>query len=136
GKIYTIFFPMPGKSWTLEYCLLDSPARNPALSQRGGMVQLDQGLVPPYVLERFDFQRIPIPDDKANKLIILHGLIRQDGSVGELSILQDVEPRMDEAALAAFRRWRFMPALRGGEAVAVEILVGIPARIPQASANK
>jgi hypothetical protein len=87
-------------------------------------------------VERFDFQRFPVPEDKSNKLIVLQGVIQADGSVAELRVLQGVEPRSDEAALLAFGRWKFIPALRGGKGVAVDILVGIPARVSQVSRNR
>jgi hypothetical protein len=95
------------------------------------VVQLDQGLVGPDPLERFDFQRVPVSEEKADKLIVLQGVIRADGTVGELKLYQGVEPYMDQAAVAAFGRWKFRPALRANQPVAVEILVGIPARVPK-----
>jgi len=60
----------------------------------------------------------------------LHGHIREDGSVENLEILQGVEPTINEAARAAFARWKFSPALQAGNPVAVEILVGVPAIVP------
>jgi len=38
---------------------------------------------------------------------------------------------MDQAAVVAFGRWKFGPALRANQPVAVEILVGIPVRLPK-----
>ena len=130
GKVYTIFLPMPGKNWALQYCLRASPARQRAPGVRDTVVQLDPGLVPPDPEQRFDFQRLPIPEEKADKMIVLRGVIQADGSVGELKIFQGIRPEMDRAALAAFGRWKFKPALHIKEPVAVEILVGIPARSP------
>jgi hypothetical protein len=37
---------------------------------------------------------------------------------------------MDEAARLALGRWKFMPAIRGGKPVAVDILVGIQSAAP------
>ncbi len=131
GKIYTVFLPMPGKSWTLEYCLREKASSEPAPERSKSVVRLAQGLVPPDVEERFDFKRLPVPEDKADKQIVLHGVIREDGSVGELKIFQGVQSEMDEAALLAFGRWKFKPALQQAQPVAVEILVGIPVRVPK-----
>ena len=131
GKIYTVFLPMPGRSWTLQYCLPESASTASVTTQRGSVVRLAEGLVPPDAEERFDFKRLPVSEDKADKMIVLHGVIREDGTVSELKIYQGVQPEMDEAALAAFARWKFRPALRAAQPVAVEILVGIPARIPK-----
>jgi len=131
GKIYTKFLPMPGKTWILQYCTAEKPASKSAPGSRNAVVQLDQGLVPPDPLEQFDFERVPVPEEKADKLIVLHGVIRADGTLGELKLYRGVEPYMDQAALAAFGRWKFRPALRANQPVAVEILVGIPARVPK-----
>ncbi len=131
GKIYSMFLPMPGKNWVLQYCTAEKPVPKSAAGSRNRVVQLDQGLVAPDPLERFDFERVPVPEEKADKLIVLQGVIRADGTVDELKLYQGVHRDMDQAALAAFGRWRFKPALRANQPVAVEILVGIPARVPK-----
>jgi hypothetical protein len=130
GKIYTVFVPMPATAWTLEYCVQDSAAakRSGATSQApaGAVVHLEQGLVAPDALVKFDFLRLPVSEDKLHKMIVLKGFIRENGSVDGLQVYQGLLPEMDEAALAALSRWKFTPAMRGGKALAVEILVGIP----------
>jgi len=131
GKIYTIFLRMPKKNWTLQYCLLASAPTAPPPATGTAIAQLGEGVVPPDAVERFDFKRLPVSEDKADKMIVLHGVIRADGSVDELKVFQGVQSEMDEAALAAFGQWKFKPALRASEAVAVEVLVGIPARVPK-----
>jgi TonB family protein len=59
-------------------------------------------------------------------MVVLHGVIDKDGSVEKLNIYQGVQNIADQAALAAFDRWKFKPALEDGKPIAVEILVGIP----------
>ena len=59
-------------------------------------------------------------------MIVLHGVIHEDGSVSDLVVVQGLDPVSDAAAYAAFSRWKFKPALRAGTPVSVEILVGIP----------
>jgi TonB family protein len=95
------------------------------------VARLDHGLVPPDAEKQFDFRRPPVPPDKADEFIILRGVIREDGSVDKLRLLRGVVPLADQAALAAFARWKFRPALRQGKPVAVEILVGVPAQVEQ-----
>jgi len=90
-------------------------------------IRLDPGLVPPSVEEQFDFHRPALPRKQTDEMIVLHGFIRDDGSVAEVKILKGLEALSDEAAIAAFVRWKFKPALRAGNAVAIEVLVGIPA---------
>jgi TonB family protein len=65
-------------------------------------------------------------------MIVLKGMLKEDGTVGDLTIYQSVVPAMDEAARIAFSRWKFRPATRDGKPVGVEILVGIPSEAPGA----
>lgn len=133
GKIYTIFLPMPGKSWTLQYCQQADPGpATTATNSRSPVVHLQRGLVPPDVESRFDFRRLPVPAAKARKMIVLKGTLREDGTVANLQIYQGIVHDMDEAARIAFSRWKFKPAMREGKAVSVEILVGIPPELPVA----
>jgi hypothetical protein len=128
-KIYTIFLPMPGKNWILQYCAQDDP---PTAAPPSRVVEMRQQTLfaPPRPLDQFDFHRPTLDQVLPEATIILHGLIRADGAVGNLEVLQGLDPTLDNAAVAAFARWRFIPALRAGTPVAVEILVGIPAAEP------
>jgi hypothetical protein len=125
NRIYTVYFPMPGKSWILQYCAQTSPAHIDT-SSRVVQIHFDPPLTPPAAIEQFDFHRPTSPPDAANSMIILHGTIREDGSVGDLAALQSYDPVSSAASRAAFSRWKFKPALRAGVPVALEILVGIP----------
>ncbi|MGH9787793.1 MAG: energy transducer TonB [Candidatus Acidiferrales bacterium] len=129
GKIYSVYLPMPGKSWVLQYCIASQDGSRSARS-RTVAARLDHGLVPPSPREQFDFRRPPVPADKADELIVLHGTIREDGSIGDLRVLRGVDPVADEAALAAFSQWKFDPALRDGKPVLLNILVGVPPTLP------
>jgi len=125
GKVDTVFLSMPGKNWTMEYCPQGGATADS--SQLGStVVHMGQGIVPPQAESRFDFQRLPVPESKAHKLIILKGTLRDDGSVDEVQVYQSILPLMDEAARVALSRWKFKPALRQGAPIAVQILVGIP----------
>lgn len=128
GKIYSIFLPMPGKNWSLQYCSKFATAAKKSSEARSAVIQLDTGLTPPYVdlAHRFDFKRIPVPVEKSHRSIVLKGVIAVDGTVQHLGVYQGVVPEMDEAARIAFSRWQFKPALKDGKPVEVEILVGIP----------
>jgi hypothetical protein len=127
-RIYTIYLPMPGKNWILQYCESRAAAPDEGVEHsRMVAIRLDPGLVPPSVEEQFDFHRPALPRKQTDEMIVLHGFIRDDGSVAEVKILKGLEAFSDEAAIAAFVRWKFKPALRAGNAVAIEVLVGIPA---------
>ena len=127
GKIYTVFLQMPGKSWTLQFCQAKHEApTNAASLGRSAVVRIEEGLLPPDPELRFDFRRLPLPPENAHKLILLKGLIREDGTVDLVQVYRSLLPPMDEAARLALSRWKFKPATRGGQPVSVEILVGIP----------
>jgi len=135
GKIYTVFLPMPGKNWTMQYCQKADPAQpksNP--DNRSTVIHLESALVPPDADpdSRFDFQRLPVPTEKGHKIIVLRGSLLADGTVSDLQVYQGLVPAMDEAARLAFSRWKFKPAMRDGTAVAVDILVGIAPEPPPA----
>jgi protein TonB len=51
--------------------------------------------------------------------VLLDVYIQPDGRVGEIRLKQSSGyPRLDEAALDAVRRWRYVPAHRGDEPIA------------------
>jgi Gram-negative bacterial TonB protein C-terminal len=133
GKIYTVFLPMPGKNWTMQYCQKAAPAEpKPNPDNRSTVIHLESALIPPDADpdSRFDFQRLPVPIEKGHKIIVLRGSLLADGTVSDLQVYQGLVPAMDEAARLAFSRWKFKPAMRDGKAVAVDILVGISPEPP------
>ncbi len=130
GKIYTIFLEMPGKNWTLQFCQRGEKKENTVSQNRSTVVHLEEGLVAPYAETKFDFRRLPVPEKDSRKLIVLKGVLEEDGTVDKLEIYQGLLSEMDEAARLALGRWKFKPATRAKVPVAVDILVGIPAEVP------
>jgi len=132
GRIYTIYLPMPGKNWILQYCAHDIPAVSQDREPRSVEIRLDPTVVPPSAVQQFDFHRPAVPDSPPNRreMIILQGVIWEDGTVGELKVYKGLLEAVDQAALAAFGRWKFRPALRSNKPIAVEVLVGIPVVLP------
>lgn len=127
STIYTIYLSMPGKPWVLQYCQPQAaPPKAPPLT--GGVVKLGSGITPPWPTVKFDFHRPPIEEYKRDRMIVLEGSIGQSGVVQQLKVYQGVGSVADQAALAAFSKWKFHPAgLPNGKPLAVEMLVGIPA---------
>ncbi len=130
GKIYTIYLSMPGRDWVLQYCARGLPETGQPRQQNGAVIQLDPGLVPPVAEQQFDFHRPPLAPEEASDMLILQGVIGEDGAVSELRVLQGLFDSVDRVAMAAFSRWRFKPALRANKPVAIQFLVGIPALLP------
>lgn len=58
--------------------------------------------------------------------VMLRALVRADGTPAEVAIHRSSgSPRLDQAALDAVRRWRFVPARQGDTAIAAPVLVPI-----------
>lgn len=125
GRIFTVYLSMSPRNWILEYCAPQSDPP-PVSSSNIVEIRMEPPLAPPYPARQFDFHRPTLASDASSQMIILHGTIGKDGSVGALKLLRGVQANINQAAMAAFARWKFSPALRGGKPVAVEILVGIP----------
>lgn len=60
--------------------------------------------------------------------VTLAAVIQSDGSVGDVKILNGIDDRLDEYARNAMLRWKFLPALRDGNPVALQAVVMIPFR--------
>lgn len=124
-RIYTVYFSMPGKNWILQYCARQNSIQVDSAS-RTVQLQIQPPLTPPAALEQYDFHRPPPASDAPAAMIILHGLIHPDGTVSGLEALEGRDAVSNAAACAAFGRWKFKPALRAGNPVELEILMGIP----------
>jgi TonB family protein len=57
--------------------------------------------------------------------VVLEIVVRRDGSVGDVTILQGLGAGLDQRAVAAVRQWKFSPARRRGEAVDVIVEVAV-----------
>lgn len=57
--------------------------------------------------------------------VVMEVLVRRDGSVGDVRLLQGLGLGLDERAAAAVRQWRFAPAERQGIPVDVVVEVGV-----------
>lgn len=126
GKIYTIFLPMPGGNWTLEFCRQGSAPEPVNTEGKTAVIHMEAGVLPPEATQVFDFKRLPVPELSQHKQIILRGLVDPDGSVKDVKVYTGLEPQMDEAARLAFSKWKFKPAIQSGKPVPIEFLVGIP----------
>ena len=66
--------------------------------------------------------------DNVQGVVILYAVIRADGSVAEVKILEGFDDRLDENARAALSSWQFVPGTRDGNPVDLEAVVRIPFR--------
>jgi TonB family protein len=64
-------------------------------------------------------------DAKIQGDVLLEAVVLIDGTVGDVSILQSLDPSygLDQQAVDAMRRWTFQPGTRNGEPVRVAVQV-------------
>jgi periplasmic protein TonB len=90
----------------------------------GGPYRPGSGIEPPRLLHevKADYtdegRRRGISGD-----VVLEIVIRADGTVGDVRVMQGLGAGLDQRAVAAVRQWRFAPARRKG--VAVDVLVEV-----------
>ncbi len=58
-------------------------------------------------------------------VVILKTIIDERGKVGDIQVLHGLGMGLDEAAVAAVRRWRFQPATRNGKPVKVFYVLSV-----------
>ena len=61
-------------------------------------------------------------------VVILYAIIRTDGTVAEVKVLEGFDDRLDENARKALSAWHFVPGTRDGNPVDLEAVVRIPFR--------
>lgn len=63
--------------------------------------------------------------------VILYGVIRADGSVDSIQLVRGLDKTLDANSIEAFSHWKFNPATKNGEPVAIEAIVHIPFHAPE-----
>ena len=96
----------------------------------GGVYHVGGGVLPPKVI--YD----PDPDysDAARKAkhqgtVILWVIVGADGRPREINVRRSLGMGLDEKAIEAVRRWKFDPAKKDGQAVAVQISIEVNFRL-------
>ncbi|MDA1312361.1 MAG: TonB family protein [Acidobacteria bacterium] len=68
-------------------------------------------------------------DEGVEGTVTLYAVIRTDGTVRGIELVESVDERLDASAIAALAQWQFEPATRLGVPVEVDVLVDIPFRL-------
>ena len=90
----------------------------------GGPFRPGSGIAPPRLVREVkadytdDARRRGLTGD-----VVLEIVVRRDGSVGDVTVLQGLGSGLDQRAVAAVRQWRFDPAKRRG--VPVDVIVEV-----------
>jgi TonB family protein len=120
-KSYSMILNVPnlnsaGGSWIMHFAELKEDEKQGELVAPVATQEVDPG----YPLE--------LMRQNVQGTVILSAVIHSNGAVGDVRILRGVDDRLDQYASAALARWRFRPATKNGDAVALQAVVMIPFR--------
>ena len=96
----------------------------------GGPYRPGSGITPPSILREVK----PDYSEEARRRnlegdVVLEIVVRRDGSVGSITVLQGLGSGLDQRAVDAVRQWRFRPAQRLGTPVDVIVEVAVEFRL-------
>jgi TonB family protein len=103
-------------SWVLRFAELKEDQRQGDLLTPVPMEKSDPG----YPLE--------LMKNNVHGQVTLYAVIHSDGRVGDIRVLSSPDDRLDNYAVSALKRWKFVPAEKGGKPIAIEAVVVIPFR--------
>ncbi|HEX6879205.1 MAG TPA: TonB family protein [Terriglobales bacterium] len=121
-KFYSMVLNMPNLtssvgSWIVRYAELQPSPDKSELSAPVALNKVD----PAYPSE--------LIRDRVEGTVVLYAVIRVDGSVDGIRVLQGVDQHLDQNAIRAFSRWRFRPGTKHGVPVDIEAVIQVPFRI-------
>jgi TonB family protein len=126
--VYSINVNMPNLnsatgSWILNFS---------ELHMSGGASHATSGdLAGPVPLRKVDPKYPPtLINEHVEGDVVLYAVIRPDGSVDSIQLVRGIDELLDANAMQALSQWKFQPASRQGEAVALEAIVHIPFHAP------
>ncbi|MGC2698053.1 MAG: TonB family protein [Candidatus Angelobacter sp.] len=71
--------------------------------------------------------------DRIEGVVVLYAVIRSDGSVNEVRVLEGFDERLNENARRALQKWRFRPGTKDGIPIDIEAVVRVPFRVARKS---
>ncbi|MBV9505275.1 MAG: TonB family protein [Acidobacteriia bacterium] len=96
-------------------------------AERGSTPAQTSGIRPPLPLRKVDPKYITAAaDERVEGKVRLAAVIRKDGSVDEVELLEHLDARLDQSAREALAKWEFEPALRNGAPIEVDAVFDIP----------
>ena len=92
----------------------------------GGLYRVGGGVSPPTILSRIE----PVYSEEARKakyqgVVVLSAIVRKDGSIEIVKVIRSLGLGLDENAIAALKRWRFRPGMKGGKPVDVALNIEV-----------
>lgn len=128
STVYTMAVDMPNitsfeGSWTVRFTELGGSSPDDLLTAPAALRKVDPKYIAAAAAEGVEGK------------VLLYAVIRRDGRVDQVRLVQGIDERLDASALAAFAKWEFQPATRNGVPVDLEAVVQIPFRLRKASAR-
>lgn len=116
-SVYSAFLNVgSGKNWILQY----ARTRAAEAGQGGSLARVDAPW--PYEMIRPD-----LPADQFNTgTLLVHGIVNEAGRFEDLAIAAPAHFQYESFVLEALRQWRFRPARKDRQPIAVEVLLIIP----------
>ncbi len=118
-RLYSMRLNMPnlnsaGGSWVMRFAELESN------QQKGELIApvADHKVDPAYPMQ--------LMRENVAGTVTLRAIIRADGSVGDIKVVNGADARLDHYASDALARWHFRPAMKNDANVDVEAIVMIP----------
>jgi periplasmic protein TonB len=68
------------------------------------------------------YPRPPGPDSPRGT-VVMECVVARDGRPTDITVVQTLDPEIDEAAIAALKQWEFKPGEKDGKPVAVRVSV-------------
>jgi TonB family protein len=118
-RYYKLIMNMPNLtsatgSWIIRFAELKPTDDKSALSAPVATMKVDPAY-PPDVLR-----------DRVEGKVTLYAVIRADGTVDDIKVLDSLDSRLDATAMHALAKWHFQPATKNGAPVALEAVVEVP----------
>lgn len=119
-------------TWTIRYAERTDRGAEPGgpahVAQRGALRL--PNITPPEAVKKVDPCYPYNPGaERVDGTVILYGVIRADGVVEDVTLVNGVEPRINQKATRAFSQSFFTPARKNGQPISVEVLIEIPFRM-------
>ena len=64
-------------------------------------------------------------EDRITGVVVLEVAINKTGTVDMIKLVRSLKPEFDQSAIAAVKRWEFVPVMKDGHTVAVQMQVEI-----------
>ena len=129
-QVYTMAVQMPNLtsysgSWMVWFASRESDLGNTAVDVR-----------PPLPLHMVSARYVhTAEEDHIEGKVRLWAVIGKDGHVGDISLIEHLDDRLDHSAEEALGKWLFQPAVRNGAPIEVDAVFEIPFRLAPKTAR-